>query len=281
MAGEQDTRYAASNPEAAPPTAGPAPSEPSPVKSVERERAVMVLLRQLSSGLSAYRLFPGDLEQPSFVAAVSRIQDAAEKALVWGPFQTEINGDRFTTAAGAVPSDDRIERLALAFYRHGAEHLLVQEPPDARALGALYEALSRPAHDSGGSHGIGTALRVAGVHSMAVREVAPQGATGRGEVGKGSAQEQQELWERLGEPDKLAQEMVHAAGSYSPTEAAQGIFARLRHIVSTLPERAVQGVQLYGRLHEVIARLPQALRRELMAILLGRITNDIPPPLWP
>src|SRR5439155_9791297 len=39
-------------------------------------------------------------------------------------------------------------------------------------------------------------------------------------------------------------------------------------------ERAVQGVQLYGRLHEVIARLPQALRRELMAILLGRITND-------
>ena len=109
---------------------------------------------------------------------------------------------------------------------------------------------------------------------MAVREVAPQGATGRGEVGKGSAQEQRELWERLGEPDKLAQEMVHAAGSYSPTEAAQAIFARLRHIVSTLPERAVQGVQLYGRLHEVIARLPQALRRELMAILLGRITND-------
>ena len=274
MAGEQDTRYAASNPEAAPPTAGPAPSELSPVESVEHERAVMVLLRQLSSGMSAYRLFPGDLAQPSFVAAVSRIQDAAEKALVWGPFQTEINGNRFTTAAGPVPSDDRIERLALAFYRHGAEHLLVQEPPDARALGALYEALSRPAHDSGGSHGIGTALRVAGVQSMAVREVAPQGATGRGEVGKGSAQEQQELWERLGEPDKLAQEMVHAAGSYSPTEAAQGIFARLRHIVSTLPERAVQGVQLYGRLHEVIARLPQALRRELMAILLGRITND-------
>src|SRR2546422_3564066 len=162
MAGEQDTRYAASNAEAAPPTAGPAPSELSPVESVERERAVMVLLRQLSSGMSAYRLFPGDLAQPSFVAAVSRIQDAAEKALVWGPFQTEINGNRFTTAAGPVPSDDRIERLALAFYRHGAEHLLVQEPPDARALGALYEALSRPAHDSGGSHGIGTALRVAG-----------------------------------------------------------------------------------------------------------------------
>src|SRR6266545_1822460 len=274
MAGEQDTRYAASNPEAAPPTAGPAPQDLSSVESVERERAVMVLLRQLSSGLSSYRLFPGDLEQPSFVAAVSRIQDAAEKALVWGPFEAQINGNRFTTAAGPVPSDDRIERLALSFYRHGAEHLLVQELPDARALGALYEALSRPANDSASLSGIGTALRVAGVRSIAVREVAPQGATGRSEAGKGSAQEQRELWERLGEPDKLAQEMVHAAGSYSPTEAAQAIFARLRHIVSTLPEREVRGVQLYGRLHEVIAHLPQALRRELMAILLGRITKD-------
>src|SRR2546427_3081128 len=203
MAGEQDTRYAASNPEAAPPTAGPAPSELSPVESVERERAVMVLLRQLSSGLSSYRLFPGDLEQPSFVAAVSRIQDAAEKALVWGPFDAEINGNRFTTAAGPVPSDDRIERLALAFYRHGAEHLLVQEPPDARALGALYEALSRPAHDSGGSHGIGTALRVAGGPLTARPRVGPPGAPGRGGGGEGAGQEQQKLWGRAREPGKL------------------------------------------------------------------------------
>src|SRR5438046_8937162 len=112
MAGEQDTRYAASNPEAAPPTAGPAPSELSPVESVEHERAVMVLLRQLSSGMSAYRLFPGDLAQPSFVAAVSRIRDAAEKALVWGPFQTEVNGKRFITAAGLVPLASRNARLA-------------------------------------------------------------------------------------------------------------------------------------------------------------------------
>ena len=48
-----------------------------------------------------------------------------------------------------------------------------------------------------------------------------------------------------------------------------GIVARLRHIVSTLPERAVQGVQLYGRLHEVIARLPQALMAKDVALGAG------------
>lgn len=274
MASEHDIQYAGSNPQAAPPAAAPASPELSPVEAVERDRAVMVLLRQLSSGLSSYRLFPGDLEQASFVAAVARIQEAAEKALAWGPFDAEINGNRFITAAGPVSSDDRIERLALAFYQHGAERLLVHEIPDATALGALYGALSRPTHDAAHPSGIGGALRVAGVRSIAVREVTPQGATGSGEVGKGSAQEQQAVWERLGEPEKLANEMVQAAGSYSPTEAAQAIFARLRHIVSSLPERVVRGVHLYGRLHEVIARLPQALRRELMAILLGRITND-------
>jgi HEAT repeat protein len=266
MAGEQDIRYAASDREAA-------PVESSSVETVERDRAVMVLLRQLSSGLSSYRLFPGDLEQPTFVQAVERIQDATEKALVWGPFDAEINGNRFITSSGPVPSDDRIERLALAFYQHGAERLLVQAVPDARALGALYGALSRPAHEGGGPSGIGSALRVAAVQSIAVREVAPQSAE-RDAVNPGTTSEQHTVWERLGEPEKIAQEMVQAAGSYSPAEAAQAIFARLRHIVSLMPERQVRGVQLYGRLHEVIARLPQTLRRELMAILLGRITND-------
>src|SRR5437867_5003186 len=103
MAGEQDIQYAASNRETT-------PREPSPADTVERDRAVMVLLRQLSSGLSSYRLFPGDLEQPTFVQAVERIKDAAEKALVWGPFDAEINGNRFITPSGPVSSDDRIER---------------------------------------------------------------------------------------------------------------------------------------------------------------------------
>ena len=151
-------------------------------EAVERDRAVMALLRQLSSGLSAYRLFPGDLKQPTFVQVVQRIRDAAQAALAWGPFDAEINGNRFFTSTGPVASDERVERLALALYEHGTERLWVRGLPDARELGVLYEALARPAHAEGeGGGSVGSALRVAGVKSIAVREVMPQG-TERDEV---------------------------------------------------------------------------------------------------
>src|SRR5436309_15304685 len=101
-------------------------------EAVERDRAVMALLRQLSSGLSAYRLFPGDLKQPTFVQVVQRIRHAAEAALAWGPFEAEINGKRFITPTGPAPSDEQTERFALVFYEHGAERLSLRGVPDAR-----------------------------------------------------------------------------------------------------------------------------------------------------
>ncbi len=47
-------------------------------EQTEREQAVVALLRQLWLGLSAYRLFPGALERPGFVAAVERIRFGVE-----------------------------------------------------------------------------------------------------------------------------------------------------------------------------------------------------------
>ena len=44
-----------------------------PGDGTKREHEVAQLLRQLSIGLSAYRLFPDNLEQPGFVAASRRI----------------------------------------------------------------------------------------------------------------------------------------------------------------------------------------------------------------
>src|SRR6266508_4101726 len=99
MANERDTRFA---------TADPTPGR------MEQEKAVVALLRQLASGLSAYRLFPGDLKQPSFVQMVQRIRAAAEAAVEWGPLEAEVKGSRFSTSLGLVPADERIERLALA-----------------------------------------------------------------------------------------------------------------------------------------------------------------------
>src|SRR5437762_10013697 len=123
-------------------------------QSVEHEKAVIGLLRQLASGLSAYRMFPGDLNQPTFVQVVLRIRAAADAVLGWGPFEAEIRGSRFTTRAGTVPADDRIDRLALSLYQHRAEVFLLPGAPDRRGLRVLYGALPKePMAD--GVHGVG------------------------------------------------------------------------------------------------------------------------------
>src|SRR5439155_24415294 len=109
------------------------------------ERTVVILLRQLCSGLSAYRLFPGDLRQPAFVHARQRIRDATETSLTDGTFEAEVNGSRFIIEARPVASDERIERLALSMYQHRVERFVLRAPPEARELGVLYEALSKPA----------------------------------------------------------------------------------------------------------------------------------------
>ena len=139
MASEQDLQYVG-------PDLGGHASAPelSRAQAIERDRAVLGLLRQLAGGLSSYRLFPGDLKQPTFVQAVQRIRHAAEAALAWGPFEAEINGKRFITPTGPAPSDEQTERFALVFYEHGAERLSLRGVPDARELGVLYEALSLP-----------------------------------------------------------------------------------------------------------------------------------------
>ena len=191
MASEQDLQYVG-------PDLGGHASAPelSRAQAIERDRAVLGLLRQLAGGLSSYRLFPGHLKQPTFVQAVQRIRHAAEAALAWGPFEAEINGKRFITPTGPAPSDEQTERFALVFYEHGAERLSLRGVPDARELGVLYEALSLPVGTGTEPGAVGSALRVAGVKTIAVREVAPQG-TERGELRGGPTQEQRALWEHL------------------------------------------------------------------------------------
>ncbi|MGH2731184.1 MAG: hypothetical protein ACRDJI_11340, partial [Actinomycetota bacterium] len=81
-----------------------------------REQEIVALLKQISSGLSAYRLYPGNLEQPAFVSAVQRIRAAAETALIGGTVVVEVQGERFRTAEGRLPTDEALKRLARACY---------------------------------------------------------------------------------------------------------------------------------------------------------------------
>jgi hypothetical protein len=238
---------------------------------VDREAAIAALLRQLSSGLSAYRLFPGDLRQPSFVAAVERIRGAAEKALRWGPVETEILGARFRTASGPVMSDERIERLALACYQHRAERLAVRAIPDTHDLAVLYEALSAQPEE-GSIEGMGAALRVAGVTSIGVSELAPQ-ATEAVDDGLSPSVEQRALWQRLEDPESLAADLLDE-GLATILEQAQALFRRLQKLVGLLPEKQSKTFELYRRLHEVVAQLPDPVRRALALLLIQRAGED-------
>lgn len=258
MANDQDTPFA---------TAAPAP------RSLEREKAVVALLRQLASGLSAYRLFPGDLNQASFVQAVQRIRIAAEAALEWGPLETEISGPRFSTTVGPVPEDERIERLALSFYEHRAERFWLRGVPDVRDLGILYQALCTEASEAGG--GVGAALRVGGVETLAVREITPQ-PLGEEEMHGAITEEQRTLWEKLGNADLMSRELLEAVAEQPSTaEAAEDVFSRLEGLLRALPEALSSGFEFYRRLHEVVVRLPKSLRRAVMGLLLSRV-KEVP-----
>jgi HEAT repeat protein len=239
---------------------------------VAREAAIAGLLRQLSSGLSAYRLFPGDRRQPSFVAAVERVRAAAEKALAWGPVETEILGAHFRTASGPVMSDERIERLALACYQHRAERLFVRSIPDTRDLAVLYEALSTQSEEGTPEEGVGVALRVAGVSSIGVSELAPQ-ATDADDQGFAPSVEQRALWQRLEDPEALAKDMLEEHLE-SILEQAQALFRRLQKLVALLPEKQAKSFELYRRLHDVVAELPDAVRRALALLLIQRAAED-------
>jgi hypothetical protein len=238
---------------------------------IERDRALVVLLSQISSGLSAYRLFPGDLGQPTFIRACERVHAAAEQALQSGPLLVDIHGARMRTEHGFVKGDDRIERLAMACYQRRAERLFIREIPQPRDLAVLYEALSTPQSEAAG--GVAAALRVAGVRSIGVGEITPE-LREAADVAQKPSTEQRELWDRLGDPRSMAHELVVEQSGSSGPEIATGIFIRLKGLVSQLPERLIKGFELYRRLQEVVRHLPAPTRRALSGILVDNVRQD-------
>ena len=238
---------------------------------MERDRAAVVLLSQVSSGLSAYRLFPGDLGQPSFIQACERIRVAAERALHYGPVVADIHGSRMRTEHGPIKGDDRIERLALACYQRRAERLYIREIPRPQDLAVLYEALSTPQSEA--TSAVAAALRAAGVRSIGVGEITPEFREAE-DLQERPSPEQLELWERLANPKVLARDLTAEQTGRSVPEIASGIFARLKGMVALLPDRQAKGFELYRRLQEVIRHLPPRPRRALSAILLDRVQKD-------
>jgi hypothetical protein len=246
------------------------PDGPPQEEGVDQARlkAVAVLLRQLATGLSAYRLYDGDVKQPSFSAAVDRIRGAAEQILSWGALEVEILGARFQTSGTMIAQDEIIDRLAKACYERRIERLHVRAVPDSRELAVFYKALNTPLEDVAISGGVGSIMLEAGVSSLGLGQIAPQAADAL--IGMPPASGDDELWERLQNPAGLATELLFDEElSASLPGQAHSIFGRIQALVSMLPESEQNTPDLWKKLNEVVASLPTGLREALAQTLVN------------
>lgn len=239
-------------------------------EQTERQRQIALLLRHLAVGLSSYRLFPGDTEQASFVAAVARIQEAAELALGSGPIAIEIHGRSFVTPDGPLPDNETTDRLGLACYERRVERLRVRAAPSSAELAAVYDALTRTAEEVAAAGGVGTLLSDAGVTSLTLSHVEPQ-AIDKAVAPEELTPEQAELWERLQteEPMTLADELEAEA-----SETGASLYGRLRNLVEALPPDVMEDPELYRRIHRAVVSLPKRVRSDLMAVLVKESRTD-------
>lgn len=238
----------------------------------ERTQAVVALLRQLSIGLSAYRLFPGDTRQPAFVEAVRRIGAAAEKALIGGTVIVGVHGEEFHFGEDPLRSDETLSRLAMACFERRAELLRVRAVPEEGELQAFYAALTTSVEDVAAAGGLQDMLTKAQVGSIALGAVELRAAPR--EYAVELTEEQAELWERLQEGGHGAAETLTSMTGVVPGEEAESIYSRLRGLVSALPQELSDDPDLYRSLRQAVSGLPPEVRSELSSRLIDQVGDE-------
>ncbi len=237
----------------------------------ERSRAAVALLRQVWLGLSAYRLFPGSVDRPGFVAAIERIDSAAGEAIAVGPVDVEIRGDRLFFEGGMLPPDDSLSRLALACFERRVERLVISAVPDASDLDQLYSVLTRTPDDLDDSGGAGDVLRATGVTSVSLSSIGPSPVEGADHVPEGLevAAEQRPL-----DADVLASELMVEDLRGNLSDQAETLLSRLRSVVQGTPMEAGRAIDLHTAVHDVVTELPPSLRRSLVELLVDHVRDD-------
>ncbi|MEW6059996.1 MAG: HEAT repeat domain-containing protein [Actinomycetota bacterium] len=237
----------------------------------ERARAAVALLRQLWLGLSAYRLYPGSVDRPGFVAAFARIDAAAREALASGPVDVEIRGDRLLFEGAMLPADEHLTRLGLACFERRVERLVVSAVPDANDLDQLYSVLTRTPDDLTASGGAGEVLRATGVTSVALSWIGPSAVEGADHV----PEELEAVAEhRTLDADVLASELMVEDLRGDPSDQAATLLARLRSIIEGTPVEAGRAIDLHAAVHDVVTELPPSIRRSLVEILVDHVRDD-------
>jgi hypothetical protein len=241
------------------------------LETTGQERVIGALLRQLSIGLSAYRLFPGDQEQAGFAAAVQRIQRAAVTALEQGLVEAQVRGDHFVLSRGEILDDEVIARLAKACYERRAEWLRMTNVPTSGDLAVLYRVLTDPVEDVQASGGPAAMLRADAVTCLSLGEFAPQAVEVDEALGHRPVEPMTYAWRDLAQAVEVAHE--ETVGT-SAMELGETLLMRLHRAVETVSPAGTPPVDLFRSLQTAVDNLPEEQRHLLTAMLLAKVGED-------
>ncbi len=223
-----------------------------------REPPAAQLLRELTRGLSAHRLFPGEADRPAFVKAAERIGAAASEVLGDGPFEVEVRGGRFHDRDGPVPGHDDHGLLARILYAQGVERLAVIEPPGSGELVRFYTELTDV--DAADKRPLVERLSDAEVKALAVGELTPLPALSPDEGPVGDDTD----WGLLVD----AAELAEVAPGDDATARAAAVLERIREVVAVRPEGIAGDARSIGRLRRAVAALPPEIRRHFYRLVV-------------
>ncbi len=241
----------------------------------ERQKAYAELARQLALALSSYRLYPGELTQPGFMAAGERVRAAATVALAGGDVHLEIQHGQMSSPEGDLADNDHITRLAIACFERRVEHLEILEPPSDQELAAFGEALSRTVEEVEAAGDIATLLEKAGVTSIHAGTAQPRASDDELDALLASLSEDLlDLWKQVQDPDRMAANLLVRGSSANPAQTAQDIYRRFRTLHAVLPEELTARKDFFRNLSRALAALPQSVSREFTATVVTRVEKD-------
>ena len=241
----------------------------------ERQKAYTELARQLALALSSYRLYPGELTQPGFMAAGERVRTAAAAALAFGPIHFEIQHEQVATPEGMLPDNDHVERLAIACFERRVEHLEILEPPSDEELAVFGDALSRTIDAVEDADGVETILEKGGVTSL--RATTAQFRAGDEELEEllaSLSEELRDLWQQVQDPARMASNLLVRGVAENPAQTAQDIYRRFRTLHAVLPQELTARKDFFRNLSRALESLPRAVSREFTATVVTRVESD-------
>ena len=225
--------------------------------------ASRALLQQFAIGLSVSRLYPGNSDAPSFLAAAERIRSASDAALVAGPVRLEVRSGRFLV--GDVPiAGEGIERLAHACFERRIELVEVDAVPTVTELGVWFTLLSSDVADLERAGGMEAALLAGGVCSIRASASAPVPADDDG------------IPHHLGLADRPVPHEVGRVDEDTTTlelQPGEGGAALFRRLVQWDTGGAASGSTFYGRAAALVDELPADERAVFGSLLFDGLVT--------